>query len=99
MDVILPNPFDKLNRQYRRAMDFIKDFSVEISKPISPDRQEHIEYIPTQVINEYIRSCFPDNEIHGIMYKASKNESGYNIVFFSDKYNYLEYFSLEDQGY
>jgi hypothetical protein len=48
------------------AHDFLKSFSQEISKPVD-EKEAAIEYIPTQIISEYIRLKGYD----GVMYKSS----------------------------
>ena len=42
-------------------MEFLHDFSKEVSRPIERDDRIHIEYLPTQAFTEYIRYRFQDN--------------------------------------
>lgn len=86
------------------GMDFLQDFSEEISKPIQSKRKE-LDYIPTQVISEYIRFC----GYQGFRYSSSQvatnnelfgaNPAGVNYTYFAgpfdqdllEQYRYLDY--------
>lgn len=64
---------------------FMKNFIFDISKPIFRTKAPHVEYIPTQVITEYLRRVFkfpngtsPD----GLVYRSSKN-NGLAVVLFN----------------
>ena len=47
---------DTLEVDPRRAIEFLAHISEEISKPITRDGHQHIEYVPTQVVTEFIRA-------------------------------------------
>jgi len=57
--------------------DFVNSFKGEISTKIH-DNDKEMEYVPTQVLAEYIRKM----GYHGIKYKSSMFENGYNIALF-----------------
>lgn len=59
---------------------FLRSFAADLGKPISLDGQEHIEYVPTRVITEYLR-FIPDFDVHGILFRSSQND-GVNCVLF-----------------
>ncbi len=66
-----------------QSLQFINGFSKEISKPIKRDNIVHIEYIPTQVVTEFIKTTkFRNKNIHGIKFKSA-NGGGNNLVFFA----------------
>lgn len=69
------------NKNYRHGLrwinEFIHMFSMDISKIIDPSDKE-IEYVPTQVIAEYIRSKGYD----GIKFESSVNKGSYNYTLF-----------------
>lgn len=66
--------------QYFREYKFLKQFHLEITKPI--DKNPSIEYVPTQIFTEYIR--FMNNyHIDGIIYRSSLT-GGRNVVLFYD---------------
>ena len=66
---------------------FLKAFRDEVSKPIEPDDRVHVEYVPTQVLTEYLRYCFRSGKvkIHGIIYPSSLSTGGENIIIFCDE--------------
>ena len=69
----------------RAAYIFLTYFSNDISRPIS--EYYNIEYIPTQIVTEYLRHVYKTDKgvkIDGILYKSSKNKGGVNIVIFTD---------------
>ncbi len=59
------------------ARSFLDDFVDEISRPLSP-RETGLEYVPTQVLTEYIRSL----GFQGVKYRSSQVSSGVNYVLF-----------------
>lgn len=66
--------------QYFREYKFLKQFHLEITKPI--DKNPSIEYVPTQIFTEYIR--FMNNyHIDGIIYRSSLTGER-NVVLFYD---------------
>jgi hypothetical protein len=70
--------FDEDNKKYFNFLSFMRGFVEEISQPVKKDGEEHLEYVPTQVIAEYFRYIFKDNDkkrIDGIIYKSSINPS------------------------
>ena len=84
VDEPLPSFFDinEANRQKRNDLIFIKELSSKLSEPIDKDGREHTDYVPTQVLAEYIRK----QKIHGIIYESGRKSAGKNIaLFFSQK--------------
>ena len=61
------------NKQRRSMAKFIRGFSKDISKPLNKDISEHLDYIPTQVITEYLRYNFKikGQSIDGLLFKSS----------------------------
>lgn len=64
--------------------DFLNHFTGEISKPISNENKE-IEYVPTQVVMEYLKNLSDTLNIDGIVFESSLIKNGNNIVLFNDK--------------
>lgn len=80
-------------------MEFLHDFSKEVSRPIDQDDRIHIEYLPTQAFTEYIRYRFKDHDgksLDGIMFNSSKPDAGKNVVLFCDQDESSEYVELTD---
>lgn len=80
-------------------MEFLHDFSKEVSRPIDQDDKIHIEYIPTQAFTEYIKYRFKDHDgssLDGIMFNSSKPNAGKNVVLFCNQHESIEYVELTD---
>jgi hypothetical protein len=68
---------------------FLWNLSREISRPIARDDRVHIEYLPTQVITEYLRTSVTvdGKKVDGIRYRSSRNGAGTAVVLFADQDN------------
>ena len=82
----LPGPdffvTDKERFKRRNAIRFLEPFLEDISKPIEKDDKKHLEYIPSQVVSEFIKT---EREELGIVYKSIKNPNRRNIAIFTDE--------------
>ncbi|MCV6607455.1 MAG: RES family NAD+ phosphorylase [Campylobacterales bacterium] len=65
---------------------FILEFLQDISKPIEDDKQL-LEYVPTQVMAEYIWHLNYD----GFLFESSQNKNGINLVIFKNIYNFVSH--------
>ena len=74
--------FDEENNSKIDTFIFLKGFIDDIVKPINSS-DLIIEYIPTQIVTEYIRFD-PKLNVDGIIYPSSKDRSLKNIVLFFD---------------
>ena len=74
------NPFcDNFDSNIYCEVNFIKAFITDISKPIN-DNETALEYVPTQIIAEYIWSLGYD----GFIFDSSQNKGGENLVLFGE---------------
>ncbi|MGD5712530.1 RES family NAD+ phosphorylase, partial [Xanthomonas citri pv. citri] len=66
----------------RPRLAFLHRVSREISRPIARDDRLHIEYVPTQVITEFVRTSVTLNQkrIEGIRYRSSRHGGRTAIV-------------------
>lgn len=86
----LPSPFDRQNGRKREMLLFLWDFLIEMRQPVAKDGTEHIEYVPTQVVCEYIAQVFKTasgEQIDGLMYSSSVAKGGRNLVIFPERRN------------
>ena len=67
---------------------FLKAFAKDISKHIHKN-DTSIEYVPTQVITEYIKFN-PTLKVDGIIYPSAKDNNVSNYVLFMDNEQSLE---------
>jgi hypothetical protein len=77
--------FDDERRHLRESGVLLRMFILDLSSPISNDGRQHIEYVPTQVVTEYLKNSFTLNdgqEIHGMIYPSAKHKDKNCIVLF-----------------
>ena len=83
----IPSLFDNEFSHQRNEIAFMREFIQEAAKSIKKDGTEHIEYIPTQIIAEYLRYISKSPKIHGIKYKSSFSDIDSCIVIFCNAEN------------
>ena len=73
----------------RRELSFLHHISREISRCVKRDDRVHIEYVPTQVVTEFIRAkvMLGESRIDGIRYNSSVNKRHVSYVLFADQSN------------
>jgi len=73
-------PFnDEFSTDIYCGEEFILDFLFDISKPIN-ENDTTLEYVPTQILSEYIWSLGYD----GFIFYSSQNKGGENLVLFGE---------------
>jgi hypothetical protein len=77
-----PSIFDKNRRKYYHDYKFILDFASDISQKIIKNRSENIDYVPTQIVTEYLR--LNKNNLKGISFFSVHNNKK-NYCLFLDK--------------
>ena len=86
----VPSLFDVANKEAREQALFIRAFVEAISVPVTKDGGEHIDYVPTQVICEYLAQIFepaPGARLGGLIYPSAVQIGGKNLVVFpEDRY-------------
>ena len=84
----LPSIFDDSQRWKRERLLFLKQFVEEISKPVKKNGQEHVEYVPSQVVSEYFAHVFlagGEQSLDGMIYPSAIRPGGKNLVLFPNK--------------
>lgn len=69
----------------RAALGFLHEFVDDLTKPVSKDGREHVEYVPSQVVTEYVRYRLGEKlgkPISGIRYPSARLENGVGCVLF-----------------
>ncbi len=81
-----PSMFEPGSRDMRHNIIFFREFLADFTRKVSKDGREHIEYVPTQVISEYVRYALRIGtaRIDGIVYRSSRNTKKEAIVLFFD---------------
>ena len=88
----LPSCFDRDKKNTIKPLRFLWSLRKELTKPINKDGREHIEYVPTQVITEYVRHQLKygnkkSQQVDGIIYPSTKDIGGTSVVIFADSEN------------
>jgi hypothetical protein len=89
----LPSIFDAEKFKDYHPIEFLRGFVKDLSEAISRDGKEHIEYVPTQVMTEYFRFTFAEEQglpIDGIVYPSSRIKGKNACVLFFDNRQSLD---------
>ncbi len=78
------NPdYSEKAKRLREGAIFLNNFIRDLQQPIEK-KDPHIEYVPTQVVCEYLRFMYEGGQIDGLAYDSVKNPGGKCIVLFID---------------
>jgi hypothetical protein len=84
----IPSPFDESATRTRPALRFLHHFADEVSKPVDRTDREIVEYVPTQIVTDYVRHIFTladsETRVQGIVYRSAARPEGHSIVLFFD---------------
>lgn len=75
-----PSVFDLEQRRGFFELRFIHQFAADLSAPVVIDGREHIDYVPTQVVTEYLR-WLPEIAIDGILFTSAQNGGTSCVIF------------------
>jgi hypothetical protein len=90
----IPSVFDNLHGSEEAALAasldrpgliFLQSFVSAITAPVIKDGREHIDYVPSQVVTEYVRYRLKDElcqRIVGIVYPSAQRDDGVGCVLF-----------------
>jgi hypothetical protein len=91
----VPSPFaelpDSLEYDPRPRLLFLHGISREISRPIARDDRVHIEYVPSQVVTEYVRTAVKVDGrlVDGIRYQSWRRKAQTALVLFANQDNLI----------
>jgi hypothetical protein len=83
----LPSQFSEEDRHLRGPFRFLQEFVRDLTKPVARDGYEHVDYVPTQVVTEYLRYEFKTvggDALDGILYESARQPGGVSMVLFMD---------------
>lgn len=96
----IPSLYDDANRHKRDGITFLHSFMMDITKPVTKDGSEHLDYFPPQVVSEYIRHVYKDgngNGVEGIAYTSAVDQAGKNDALFNQPgKNYALFLKQDD---
>jgi hypothetical protein len=74
--------------ELHHGVGFLWEFERDFTKPVARDGMEHVEYVPTQIVTEYFRHKFreenDDTPLDGIIYRSSREGGKAACVLFFD---------------
>ena len=75
----------------RKALMFLHHVAREVSRPIERDDRVHVDYVPTQVVTEFVRDQLTrgNSRVDGIKYFSSVHQGHVSYVLFADQSNVL----------
>jgi hypothetical protein len=82
----IPSLYDESQQRRRAAITFLHGFAEDLVQPVKSDAFEHIEYVPTQILTEFIRDHLlsPAGPYSGVLYRSARYNHGTNVCFFFD---------------
>jgi hypothetical protein len=91
----IPSVFDESEDtlRVRHELGFLYGMRRDIGAPVMLDGREHIDYVPTQVVCEYLRDRLPvelDAPVHGLAWESARRAGALNIVLFIDQKRCVE---------
>ena len=69
----------------RESLIFLHAFVEALTDPVVKDGREHVEYVPSQVVTEYVRYRLPElleKAVHGLIYPSARQDGGVGCVLF-----------------
>ena len=97
-----PSIFDASRRNTYHDYSFILKFASDLSKKVIKNRMENIDYVPTQIVTEYLRVIKRKEKIMGICFYSSFNGHKNYCMFLDDKdcknCNKIELLSVSEVG-
>lgn len=83
-----PTIFDNASARARGLPGFVEAFRDEIARPVARDGREHIDYVPSQIVTEFIRRVYrtgAGERLDGVLYPSTKNSGGTCVALFADR--------------
>lgn len=79
----VPSMFADAERRVVLTLRFLHDFANDIMKTSERDEKVHIDYLPSQVVTEFMRDhTFANGVLDGIAYRSTVHPRGWNVALF-----------------
>ncbi|MFS0754478.1 RES family NAD+ phosphorylase [Noviherbaspirillum sp. 1P10PC] len=79
----VPGIFAEEPRKQALTLSFLHDFANDIMKPVARNNEVHIDYLPSQVVTEFMRDYeFSDGALDGVAYGSTVHQPGWNVALF-----------------
>ena len=87
LESIMKDPFsDNFTAEFFCSIKILKDFISDITKEVRED-DKYIDYVPTQILSEYIWSL----GYEGFIFDSSLSDGDNYVLFEDDKLNFIDY--------
>lgn len=90
----VPSIFDGDEANFDRpTLLFLYDFVRDFTQPVEKDGREHVEYVPSQVVTEYVRYRLVEKvgqPVQGILYGSARTTEGTGCVLFLKHGDFME---------
>lgn len=84
----VPGTFSDATRRQTLELRFLHHFMHAIMSPVERDERVHIDYLPSQVVTEFLRDFpFLGGKLDGIAYGSTVHSKGWNIALFAEPPN------------
>jgi HEPN superfamily RES-like protein/RES domain-containing protein len=83
----IPSLFDPSQNYERPRIAFLHSFESDFTKPVSRENEAHTEYVPTQVVTEYVRHHLrtpAGSQVDGILYRSARRHESIAVVIFAE---------------
>jgi hypothetical protein len=83
----VPSIFDLSRRPEHPRLAFLESFERDFTKPVDRKTDSHTEYVPTQVVTEFVRHRLrtpADKSVDGILYRSSRAGKSPAVVIFAE---------------
>jgi hypothetical protein len=83
----VPSIFDEQQWYEQPRLAFLRAFEEDITKPVERSTESHLEYVPTQVVTEYVRHRLrtpQGDRLDGILYRSSRQLGSNAVVIFAE---------------
>ena len=78
-----PGMFSDATRTLKQTLSFLRSFAADIMMPVERDERVHIDYLPSQVVTEFVRDYkFDGGAVDGIAYRSTVRPGGWNVALF-----------------
>lgn len=79
----VPSIFSDEARAHSLTVRFLHDFANDIMKPVARNSHIHIDYLPSQVVTEFMRDYdFEFGALDGVAYRSTVHQRGWNVALF-----------------
>lgn len=82
----IPGIFSDVEKIDRLGLRFLHSFAADVMIPVERDERVHVDYLPSQVVTEFIRDFdFEGGRLDGVAYESTVYPRGWNVALFAEQ--------------